>query len=416
MKYFVNILTIALLVFGFTAEGQERRAYRTTATNVDGAIMVSAASVRSATAELVRNELSAMDAMVRVYGKTDFSSLATYVEGNSNASPNDVIPFFAMGHAYLNRHVAYPRGNENLVKALDNFEIPARESLHRNWGTKWASSITAAYLYQAVARLRSVHTSDAPLQARIEALDLRAAAIVAAEEDPKLGGDLPFKPYVSGTSADGNTMAEENAWEAVALAWAANLYPTNPHAAMWDAKARELAFYSVVRRSEMVTLNGQSFSTVEDDYTLANHLIMGNCYYTVATVQLLRMGALAYHFFGRAIPAEFSHGVAGLYGNYRAMCAKDAAGRWVWTGRSDPVGDPTLFPLAGMGDDDFEMDVVRQKAADGYLWLPTAPVVGKLVIDPEKGLTPDSSLGTAIQNGKAFWYVLTGSYLWHTAN
>jgi len=262
-----------------------------------------------------------------------------------------------------------------------------------------------------VARLRALSISDASFNARIESLDLRGEQIAGDEADRRLGSDFPAHPYVSGL--DGDTKAEENAWEAFLLAWSANMYPEHPRASIWEEKARDLAFHSIVRRSESVMLNGEPFSTVEDDFTLTNHWVVGNPYYTGGTVQLLRMGALAYHIAGKPVPAEFEHNVSGLYGNYRAKCAKDSNGRWTWTQNSDPSGDPTLFPLAGTGDDSFERELASQKASDGHLWMPTTPVAGKLVIDPELGFSPDSHLWRAVQNGKVLWYYLAGSYLWH---
>lgn len=402
------LMGLVLVCFGLTAEAQSRSAV---APAMSAEPVRVPARVNLALAELKRNELAVMDRMIATYGQTDFSDLVAYVETHS-ASPNDVVPFLALGHAYLNRYMV--DGNQaNLAKALDMFELPARESLYANWGRKWASSPTTAFLLMGVARLRSVNVSDASLNARIESLDLRSEQIAGDEADRRLGSDFPARPYVSGTSIDGDTKAEENAWEAFLLAWASQMYPTHPRAAIWEAKARELAFHSIVRRSEGVMLNGESFSTVEGNYTLTNHWVVGNPYYTGGTVQLMRMGALAYHITGHEVPAEFNHNVAGLYENYRAKCAKDVNGRWTWTQNSDPVGDPTLFPLAGMGNNDFEQSVVSQKASDGTLWLPTTPVSGKLVVDPELGFSPNSHLWRVIQNGKVLWYYLAGSYLWH---
>ncbi len=404
-----TLIALALVCPGLPAEAQTRF---TTAPAVDAAPVRVPARVNLALAELKRNELAVMDRMIATYGEADLSTLVVYVETHA-ASPNDVVPFIAMAHAYLNRYECRGRNLTDLAKALDMFELPARESLYANWGRKWASSPTTAFLLMGVARLRSANVSDGALTARIESLDLRGEQIAAEEADRRLGSDFPARPYVSGTSIDGDTKAEENAWEAYLLAWASQMYPTHPRASIWEAKARELAFHSVVRRSEGVMLNGESFSTVEDDYTLTNHWIIGNPYYAGGTVHLIRMGALAYHIVRKPIPAEFSHNVAGLYENYRAKCAKDGNGRWIWTQAADPVGDPTLFPLAGLGGSDFEASVASQKASDGTLWLPTAPVTGKLVVDPELGFSPNSHLWRAIQNGKVLWYYLAGSYLWH---
>jgi len=229
----------------------------------------------------------------------------------------------------------------------------------------------------------------------------------------RLTNAYPYRPYLSGYPYDGDSKSEENAWEAYALAAISQAYPNHPHAALWEAKARELAKYSIVRPVDNLFLDGEQVVTVENDFTVTNHNLRGNPYYQFAAGALLRKGAQAYVLAGKEVPPEFESNVAGLYGRYKAECMKDENGRWMWTEPADPVGDPTVMPVAGMGDGAFERDIVRQKAADGYLWLPTEPVTGKLVVDPEKGLKPGTSLGTAIQNGKVLWYYLTDSYLWH---
>jgi hypothetical protein len=124
------------------------------------------------------------------------------------------------------------------------------------------------------------------------------------------------------------------------------------------------------------------------------------------------MAVLAYRLNGKAIPPELLHNVQKVYDRYRTYCVKDATGRWIWDRPSDPAGDPSIFPVPGMGDDEFVRSVVRQKAVDGYLWLPTEPVTGKLVIDPALGFSQNSHLWRSIQNGKVVWYYLV-AYLWY---
>ncbi|MDO8504423.1 MAG: hypothetical protein Q7S36_01050 [Candidatus Liptonbacteria bacterium] len=418
------IFVVALIIscLGLSAEAQ--REHKPVISN--GPISITPVRRLDRMAQLKFNELRVMDIYVKTYGQADFTDLINRIKSEAGGSPNNIIPVLSLGHGYLNRYVE--TGNrEDLVRTLDLFQTAADPEVYGDapsasakssrtslsWGQTWASSPTAAYLLIAVARLRKISANDFALDSRISTLDSRVRVIGRIEADRSRNGNFPYQPHVSGLPTDGDSKSEENAWEAMILAWMSQMYPDEPNVAAWEAKGRELAFYSIVRRNEGVTFNGEPFSTVDDDYTLTNHWVRGNPYYEVGTVQLLRMGALAYYMNGQEIPAEFEHGVAGLYGNYKAKCALDASGRRTWNQTSDPVGDPTLMPLAGLGDDAFERSLVAQKAVDGWLWLPTEPVTGKLVIDPEKGLTPGSSLGTAIQNGKVFWYYLGGSYLWH---
>jgi hypothetical protein len=402
---FVVVAAFIVICFGLPAEAQN---HRTLPERAVRGIPV------NKLAQLKADELKVMDTMIRVYGETDLSDLADYIaKGNANGSPNNIVPFISLGQAYLNRYEEGGRDLANFAKALDYFELAAREGIYRNWGNRWASTPTLAYLLLGIYRAKDDGVTDASLSVRVDALFSSGEILAEGEADARLTSGYPYKPYISGTPEDGDTKAEENAWEAYFLAWASQMYPNHPRAALWEAKARELAFYSIVRQSEGVTFNGEPFSTVEDDFTLTNHWIRGNPYYGVATVQLLRMGALAYRMAGQEIPEEFEHNVLGLYANYKVACGKDASGRYTWLRNANPVGDPTLFPIAGLGDDTFERNVVRQKAVDGYLWLPTEPVTGKLVVDPELGLKPGTSLGVCIQNAKVFWYYLGGSYLWH---
>ncbi len=363
---------------------------------------------RATEPDLRESAARVIDLYVATYGDADLSPLLRYLTHTKDVSPNDVVPLLSLGHAWLNRYERSPDA-ASFEKALDLFEFPAREDVWPAWGNRWASTITLSHLMKGVLRASQLAPADPALAARVAALRDRVEHLAEGEADRKLGDDTPYRPYVSvGT---GDTKAEENAWEAAFLAWAACLYPERPHAAAWEAKARLLASLSIVRGSDEAFFKGQQVVTVGEDFTLENHGLSPNPYYGGATIILLRMGALAYRMTGRAAPAEFDRNVEGLYRKYRTTCTRDASGRWAWNLPADPVGDPAIWPFPGLDDDAYVRSLVRQKLDDGALWLPTPPVA-TLVADPEKGLTPDSVLGRAIQNGKVLWYYLDSAYLW----
>lgn len=360
---------------------------------------------------LKKNELQVMDILPKTYGSIDLNPLTKYLSTDKFAGPNSAVPFISLGHAYLNRYEN--NGTiEDFTKALEFFEFVASPAVYPNWGNVWASSPTAAHLICGIYRLKTKNIFDFNLAVRVNSLFGRGEEIAILEADQKLSDDYPYQPYISGTPEDGDSKAEENAWESSILAWASQVYPNNPHAYLWEAKGRELAAFSIVRSSDNLFFKGNQIVTVDEDFTLTNHWVRGNLYYEGGTILILRIGALAYHMTGNKIPIEYSHNVIGLYNKYKEGCSIDSNGRYYWSGLFSPVGSPTLFPLRGFDSFYYQSRIVSQKERDGYLWVPST-IQNPIVIDPEKGLVPDSSLGVLIQNSKVFWYYLNGAYLWH---
>lgn len=350
---------------------------------------------------------SVIDHLILTYGETDLSPLTAYLAGTTGASPNDVVPYLSLGHAFLNR---FERAGDvdDFLRALELLEVPARDDVFPAWGNRWATSITLSHLMKGLHRLRRFTPDDAVLRTRVDVLWDRVARLAADEADGKLSDDLPYRPYESVSTGD--SKAEENAWEAVFLAWASGLYPDHPRAPAWEEKGRVLASLSIVRPSDGATFKGMRVATVHDDFTLENHALSPNPYYSAATLMLLRMGALAYRMTGREIPAEFGRNADGLNRTYRRYCVlRD--GRWIWTHPSDPVGEPDLWPLPGLDEESHVRSLVFQKLRERSLWLPTPPVAA-LVPEPGAGLTPESAFGRAVQDAKVAWYYLDGAYLW----
>jgi len=239
---------------------------------------------------------------------------------------------------------------------------------------------------------------DLPLVQRKRALVLwkKVKAILKEEADFRLTVELPYAPYES--CFTGDTKAEENAWEAALFATGANFLPDDPQAAVWEEKARQLAYNSITRPSDPPDKFGLKTCTVAEDLTLSNHGLAPNPYYTAATLFLLTQGALAYRLADRAIPEEFTHNVRELSEKYDSYLGDDLS----WTVPADPEGDGTVFPL--VFDSRLEKKIVFRKALEGYLWKPTKPVAV---------MGTGSDLWEAVQNSKVVLYYLMGSYLWH---
>lgn len=396
---------VVLLVYALSASPSEAQKPSTHASPSSFAVPLS--PPRPTTASLREGAAAVIDFYVQTYGETDLSPLVSYLQGTVDGSPNDVVPFLSLGHGYLNR---YERNGDpgDFGRAVNLFEIPVREDIWPAWGVRWATSITLSHLMKGLLRLQRLAPDGTVIATRIAVLQDRVGQLAADEADRKLTDDTPYAPYDS--CCDGDTKAEENAWEAVFLAWASGLFPDHPHAAAWEEKGRLLASLSIVTDSDRAFFEGQQIVTVHDDFTLENHGLSPNPYYAAATLMLLRMGALAYRMTGRTPPAEFSRNVENLRRKYRSYCVS-SDGRWGWNAPADPQGDPALWPLSGLDDDLYVRSLVDQKRNDGALWLPTPPLAS-LAPDPEKGLTADSILGRAIQNGKVAWYYLDGAYLW----
>jgi hypothetical protein len=344
-----------------------------------------------------------MDILVGIYGATDWSAvdgdMVAHPAGTNN--PNVMVIPLSLGNGYLGRYEV-EHDLADFERALAWFEFVGAN--HALWGQRWLAPAVAHYLDVSALRLRIQRGTGVYFE-RVQALWRVAMDITEQEADARLGADLPYKnsPGVGGpdpydSSTTGDTKAEENAWEAVVLAAAANFLPDHPHAADWDRRARQLAYDAVTTPSDPPDSAGIKTTTVPEDFALANHGKFPNPYYMAATLFLLCQGALSYRLTNRAVPEEFGHNVVPLYAKYQTYVDSSLG----WTVPAHPTGDATLFPLPF--DPVFETAVVAAKSALGDLWKPTAPVA-------ILGLGDD--LWQACQNAKVVLYHLMGSYLWH---
>lgn len=329
------------------------------------------------------------------YGETDWSAPLDWVLANPDAdvNPNVMMIPLSLAQAHLFRWRA---GGDaaDLEAALTWAEWVTDH--HDAWGERWLSPLVVCYLEITSRAVAAAAASDADEVARAAVLRSNVLAIDAAEADARLSSAYPFLPLDS--SQDGDTKAEEDAWESALLAAAASSLPDADHAGDWDAKARELAYDAITVSSDPPDAFGIKTTTVEDDFTLSNHGFTPNEYYTAATINLVRTGALFYFLRGLSVPPEFDHHVSDLFAAYRAHV--DSSLHWT---RPCDVGDATLFPLVVPGGEDLERRCVSAKAADGFLWKPGGPVAR---------VGTGSDLFEAIEDAKTVEQYLLGSYLW----
>jgi hypothetical protein len=347
-------------------------------------------------ADLLRDEeRQIVGFLLDKYGTTDWTAPLAWVLANpaADGNPNVMMIPLSLAQAGMLRWEDSGR-LADVEEALAWGEWVAGH--HDAWGIRWLSPLVVCYLDLTTERLLAA-TAGTPLQSRATAVRAQALAIDAFEAEARLSDAYPYLPLDS--SLGGDTKAEEDAWVSALLAAAANSLPSAEHASAWDAKARELAYDTITVAADPPYAAGPKTTTVKDDFTLPNHGFVPNEYYTAATINLLRTGALFYARRGVAVPSEFSHHVADLFAAYRAHVDPELN----WTEPCDE-GDATLFPLALEDGADLERRAVDAKARAGFLWRPGGPV-------PRVGTGGD--LFEAIEDAKTVEQYLTGSYFWH---
>jgi len=345
---------------------------------------------------LPADERAVVGFLLDKYGATDWAAPSAWVLENpvADVNPNVMMVFLSLSQAHLFR---WRVGGDPADREAAFAWAEWVGGHHDAWGERWLSPLVVCYLDLTTRALAAVDPSPGAIATRGTALRSTALAIDAEEADARLSSAYPFLPLDS--SLGGDSKAEEDAWEAALLAAAANSLPDADHAAAWDAKARELAYDAITVAADPPDAFGVKTTTVRDDFTLPNHGFVPNEYYTAATLNLLRTGALFYFLAARAVPAEFDHHVADLFAAYRAHV--DASLHWTLP---CDAGDATLFPLALADDGDLERRCVEAKAADGFLWKPGGPVAR---------MSTGADLFEAIEDAKTVEQYLLGSYFWH---
>jgi hypothetical protein len=147
-----------------------------------------------------------------------------------------------------------------------------------------------------------------------------AARVIAAEADRFVGLDPP-----SGKIDD--TKAEENAWNTRALAIAAVMFPTHPHAGQWHQTCIRWMMNTLTvaaDRDDDTLVDGKPVrewvmtENVHSDFTLENHGIVYPVYMW-AGMNGLCQSAAYYVFAGREPPQAACHHLRDVYGVYKRL-------------------------------------------------------------------------------------------------
>lgn len=168
------------------------------------------------------------------------------------------------------------------------------------WGDDWESSLWAAQYGMAA------HTVWDALDADVRAGALR---VMAFEGDRFLGVDPPDGRWL-------DTKAEENAWDAMLIAWAYAMQPDHPHAAAWLDRGKAFALNTFTTDRDRVDTGLIDDRAVRDwvctqtahpDLTVENHGSFHPDY--LACGSLLLEGRLAFLKTGLAPPPHYLYHV-----------------------------------------------------------------------------------------------------------
>jgi hypothetical protein len=179
------------------------------------------------------------------------------------------------------------------------------------WGGSWQSAMWTATLGFGAWLIWD--DLDPALRQEVE-------RVVASEADRFLGTKPP-------AGRQGDTKAEENGWNMVCLAVAANLLPTHPHAADWQEKAIEYMMNTLsvpqdAQDKRMV--DGRPVSewfagaNLHPDYTLENHNIFHPSYMACSSY-FMTQAAMYYTYARRPVPQAATHHLLDTWKMFRTI-------------------------------------------------------------------------------------------------
>jgi hypothetical protein len=155
------------------------------------------------------------------------------------------------------------------------------------------------------------------------------ADMVLSEADHQLGAPTTYWTDKAGNvlpGFEGNTRAEEDAWNATLLELAVNMMPTAPRAKQYRAKAVQLEAAAFSTRADLVSsevVNGVAMSTrlagsnILDDGTVINHGRLHPDYMT--NIQQLWWAADLAGLGGRKVPAAAFHNASLVYNSMSTL-------------------------------------------------------------------------------------------------
>lgn len=112
----------------------------------------------------------------------------------------------------------------------------------------------------------------------------------------------------------GDTQAENNSWKAALFSLAYNMFPNDPSAGDWNAKAKLFAFHTFTTGE---TYGGATTQTIYSNYLLDNHNKHPFPEYALVSIGQLGTGAVFYKITGKPIPNEFKHNVINVWNAHK---------------------------------------------------------------------------------------------------
>ncbi len=144
---------------------------------------------------------------------------------------------------------------------------------------------------------------------------LQTVRTIIADQATKILSSDPGVPKPQ-NGYNGDTKAEENAWDAAFLASAANFFPEIPGSSAWETQARCIGFHTITRGiSSEDTYCNKLTQTVYTDFTLKNHGIVSPTYAN-GTLLMLAQAVQSYELVGKPVPSQYYHNVVNLFTNF----------------------------------------------------------------------------------------------------
>ena len=160
-----------------------------------------------------------------------------------------------------------------------------------------------------------------------------AASMICDEADRFVGKTPPAQ-------VENDTKAEENAWNAMIISLACNMFPHHPHREAWRETAIRWAVTSFVTSKDVVRtdiVDGRPLKdwltgpNIHDDYTLENHNRVHPDY--MSTIRINLSQKLDYDWAGQPEPAALRLNAERIYANLKKLAFPD--GGWVYPNGED---------------------------------------------------------------------------------